>query len=204
MKISHPLSGMACVLLASILALPAAAVEKESGFYINVGIGANLAESVDLQIASVSSSADLDVGVRLGVGVGYNINRYLGVEFDTGFLWNEFDDADGSLSHIPFMVNGVVRFPNASKFEPYLGGGIGGSANILYIDDVGVDDADTDFNFAWQAMAGVRYKFNKNIALGVGYKYFGTSSSSYDIDWVDVDIDTSNNHTINLVFNVMF
>lgn len=204
MKIAHHLSGMTCAILASILALPAAAAEKESGVYLNVGIGANWAESVDPKVDGVAVSADLDVGARLGAGVGYNFNKYLGVEFDTGFLWNEFDDFDGSLSHIPLMVNGVFRFANDSKFEPYLGGGIGGSCNILYINDFGIDDADTDFNFAWQALAGVRLKLGKRVSLGVGYKYFGTSSSSYDLDGVNVDIDTSNNHTLNVVFNAKF
>ena len=204
MKIAHHLSGVACAMLASVLAMPVAAADKESGVYFNVGAGVNWAQDVDVEIAGLSGTADLDVGARLGLGVGYNINKYLGVEFDTGFLWNDFDGFDGSLWHVPFIVNGVFRYPNDSKFEPYLGGGIGGSCNILHIDDFGIDDTDADFNFAWQALAGVRYKFLENMSLGIGYKYFGTSSSDYDIEGISVDIDTSNNHTLNVVFNVVF
>ncbi len=198
------LSGLACVLLASILSLPAAAADKESGVYFNAGVGVNWADDVDVEIAGISGNVDLDVGARLGLGVGYNFNKYMGVEFDTGFLWNDFDDFDGSLWHLPFMVNGVFRYPNESKFEPYVGGGIGGSLDILYVDDFGIDDTDTDFNFAWQFLAGVRYMLQDNMSLGLGYKFLGVSSSDYDIDGIDIDVDDSDNHSLNVVFNVVF
>jgi len=193
-------------MLTSGLALPAAAEEKESGFFFNVGTGVNWAEDVDMEVAGVSSTADLDVGIRVAIGGGYNINKYLGVGFETGYIWNGFDGNDNSLSHLLGMFNGELRIPNASPLEPYLGGGIGGSLNILYFDDSGfLDwDVDSDFNFAWQALAGIRYKFVPNISLGVGYKYFGTANSDYHINGANVHIGTSNNHSLNVAFNMVF
>ena len=164
MKISHRLAGIAWALLASLLSLPAAAADPETGVYFHAGVGANWADDLDVEIAGISGSVDLDVGARLGLGVGYNFNKYMGVEFDTGFLWNDFDDFDASFWHLPFMVNGVFRYPNASGFEPYLGGGVGGSLDILYVDDFGIEDTDTDFNFAWQFLAGVRYMIQENMS----------------------------------------
>ena len=206
MRTTHHLAGIVCAMLASGLALPATAEEKESGFFFNVGTGVNWAEDVDIEVAGVSSTADLDVGIRVAVGGGYNINKYLGVGFETGYIWNGFDGNDNSLSHLPGMFNGELRIPNVSKLEPYLGGGIGGSWNILYVDGSGGNDwdVDSDFNFAWQATGGVRYKFVRNMSLGIGYKYFGTSSSDYHINGTNPHIGTSNNHTLNVAFNMMF
>ena len=204
MEIKYHLSALACAILASGLALPAAAAEKESGLYFHVGVGPNFAESVDLKISGVSLSGDLDAGVRVSAGVGYNFNKYLGVEFDTGFISNTFEDLHGTLSHIPYMANGVFRYPIGNRLEPYIGGGIGGSSNFLFIHDFGLDDSDVDFNFAWQAMAGLRYKFADNMSIGAGYKYFGTSGGDYHIDGANVHVGNSNNHTLNIAFNMQF
>jgi opacity protein-like surface antigen len=204
MKLNRHLSGIAGAMLASVLALPAAAAEKESGVYLNVDIGPSWAEDVRIDVAGISGDAELDVGVRMGLALGYNFNRYLGLEFDTGFLYNEFDQTDSSLSHVPFMANGVFRYPTDIGLEPYVGAGIGGAVNVLYINDFGIDDSDADFNFAWQAMAGLRYRFANHMAIGVGYKYFGTLDSNYGIEGVNVDVGTSNNHMLDLSFNVQF
>ncbi len=216
MKVQHQLSRIACALLASGLALPAAAADrapkaeradkadKDSGVYMNVDVGVNWAEDVHVNVEGISGNADLDVGSRLGIGVGYNFNKYLGVEFDTGWLWNEFSSTDSSLSHLPFMLNGVFRYTNETGFEPYVGGGIGGSVNIVYLDDFGINDTDSEFDFAWQALAGLRYRFRNHMSVGVGYKYFGTTDSGYHLDGVHVKLGTSNNHTLDFQFNVQF
>ena len=204
MKTNHHFLAMACAMLASGLALPAEAAEKESGVYVNFGVGPNFAESVDLKISGVSLSGDLDVGVRVSAGVGYNFNKYLGVEFDTGFVSNTFEDFHGTLSHIPYMANGVFRYPIGTRLEPYIGGGVGGSSNFLYIDDFGLHDSDVSFDFAWQAMAGLRYKFAENMSIGAGYKYLGTLSGDYHIDGNNTHVGNSNNHMLNFAFNMRF
>lgn len=204
MKIGDHLSGMVCAMLVLGPVLPSMAADKETGLYFNVETGPNWAQDVHLTVAGISGHAGFDTGLRVGADVGYNFNKYLGVEFDTGFLWNTFSDFKGSLSHLPFMADGVFRYPNKSKFEPYLGAGIGGSVNILHIDDFGINDSDSDFNFAWQAMTGVRWNFLRNMYLGVGYKYFGTLSSGYKLNGVGVDVGASNNHMLDFMFHMVF
>ena len=108
--------------------------------------------------------------------------------------------------HLPGIFTGEIRIPIVRWLEPYLGGGVGGSWNILYVDNfAGVDwDVDSDFNFAWQAAAGIRFKIPANISLSVGYKYFGTANSVYRIEGGNVHLGTSNNHTLNVAFNMVF
>jgi len=195
---------LACAVTASLLSLPAAAADEVSGLYLDAGVGVNWAQDVDIDVAGLSGTGDLDVGSRVGVAVGYNFNEYLGVELDSAWLYNEFDKTDSSISHLPLMLNGVVRFPTDSGLEPYLGAGFGGSINLLYIDDLGIEEGDADFNFGWQAMAGLRYRFRNHMSVGVGYQYFGTSSSDYEIEGVHVDVGTSHNHTLDFTFNVEF
>jgi opacity protein-like surface antigen len=159
---------------------------------------------VDVSIGGVNGTADFDVGFRAGVGVGYNFTRNLGVEFDTGWIWNQFKDSDDSLSHHPFMVNGVYRFETHSKFVPYIGAGLGGTYSVLDVDSGNINDDDGDVVFAWQAMAGVRYMFNDNMSFGVGYKYHGTTEGSYNIDGLDIEISSVHNHSFSVVFNMTF
>jgi opacity protein-like surface antigen len=102
------------------------------------------------------------------------------------------------------LVNGVFRYPINTKWEVYGGGGVGGSYSILSVQDFGVDESDGDFVFAWQGLAGVRYKIKENMSVGLGYKYFGTAKGNYDIGGGSVSIDKVQNHTIGVVFNLKF
>ena len=205
MKVKSQLAKFAgaCAVLATGLALPASAAD--TGLYFNADAGANWAQDPDVEIGGLSGDVELDVGFRFSAGVGYNLNKSWGFEFDTGWVFNDIKDAgDSSLSHVPFIVNAVYRFPLGAKFESYIGAGAGGTYSVLTVDDVGVDDDDGDVVFAWQAIAGVRYLLSETMSVGVGYKYLGTSESEYDIQGVSVKIDTVHNHTFGAVFNWKF
>ena len=201
MKTRTHLAAVAGAALAVAMALPAGAADPDRGLYFNAEAGANWASDVSV---GGGGSAALDIGFRFGAAVGYNINKYVGVEFDTGWVWNNFKDFDGSLSHIPIMANAVFRYPISTKWEAYAGGGVGGSYSILNVDDFGVSDSSGDFVFAWQGLAGVRYKLKENMTLGVGYKYFGTAEGNYDIAGASVSIGNVHNHTVGVVFNMKF
>ena len=207
MKQRLPLT-VAVAALAGLSACPSLAEEQGSGFYFNAEAGVNFAKDVDGGVSgslgSLSGKAELHTGTRFGAGVGYQLTRYLGFEFDTGWTWNQFEDSDSYLAHIPFLVNAVVRFPNTSRFEPYLGAGAGGAYSTLVVDEGAVEDDDADVGFAWQAMAGVRYRFKENMTLGLGYKYLNTSDTDYDIEGGRVKLDGTHNHSFGVVFNMSF
>jgi opacity protein-like surface antigen len=182
----------ACAALTAALALSASAAD--TGLYFDASAGPNFTDA-----------DELDVGFRFSAGVGYNLNKYWGVEFDTGWAWNKFDSGgDSSYSQLPFMVNVVYRYPIGAKFETYIGGGVGGVYAILDIDDNFTNDDDGDVLFGWQAIAGVRYIISETMSVGIGYKYLGTSEGEFEIAGGKATTEVLNNHTFGAVFNWKF
>jgi opacity protein-like surface antigen len=180
--------------LAAFLALPAAAADADSPWYWKVEAGANWAKD-----------SDLDIGFRTDAGVGYKFHKYIAGELETGFIYNGIDGVDGSLSHIPVLVNAVFRYDNSSKFVPYAGAGVGGAYSILSIDDGGIDDDDGDIVFAWQLFGGVRYNINDRTSVGIYYKYLGTGDSSFSISgFGTAQANDVQNHTFGLNFTMKF
>jgi opacity protein-like surface antigen len=204
---SLPRTAGVCTGLAAALALSASAAD--TGLYFNAEGGVNFAQDVVVG----GRTFELDPGFRADVGVGYNFSKYLGVEFDTGWIWNHFQDIDGltgdiNLSHLPFILNAVFRYENSSKFVPYIGAGAGGTYTFLDFNTNGVNDSDGDVVFAWQALAGVRYLFTDNLSIGAGYRYHGTTEGTYNITGVqngrDFNVSNVHNHSFSIVFNMTF
>jgi len=198
-----------CIAIAAAFTISASAAE--TGLYFNAEGGISFAQDVDISSGGAARTAEFDTGFRAGVGVGYNFTRNLGVEFDTGWIWNEVSNprdfglnGDISLVQVPFMVNAVYRFETGSKWVPYVGVGVGASYSVFDVDATGVEDSDGDLVFAWQAMAGVRYMFQENMSIGAGYKYLGTGEADYEIDGASLEADSVHNHTFSVVFNMTF
>jgi opacity protein-like surface antigen len=163
-----------CGVVLTLLAIPAhgQGLGIEKGPYLNFGAGMNF----------MSAEINADVGFRLSAAAGYNFNKWIGLEFETGFLYNSFspesswfgrgeDDDGGSLGQVPFVLNFVVRYENESKFVPYVGFGLGGVLMFAEGED------DTGFDFTYQPMFGLRYEINENMSVGLGYKYLGYAST---------------------------
>lgn len=207
--------GMGAVLLA-VATLSADA--EEHGFYFSADAGVSLAQPVDLKKFVIPLSGvevKFDPGFRVGVAGGYNITDFIGVELETGYMYNsvksvgDVGNVDASLSHIPLMANVVLRYdkPNC-KWVPYGGAGAGGDVSILNLDQVaGVDGTDSSIVFAWQAFAGVRYKLNDAMSIGAGYKFYSSSAASWDVSGFGSDsikIGKANVHSITAAFNWKF
>ena len=75
------------------------------------------------------------------------------------------------------MANGYYDFLPYSKFDPYVGAGIG-VAHINYSKIAGAAGAtlldDDDTKFAYQGIVGARYLIAPQWDLGAEYRYFGT------------------------------
>lgn len=157
----------------------------------------------DIDVAG--SSLSFDPGLRFNAAGGYHFTPMISAEIETGFLFNEVEDAgDTTLSQVPFLANVVFRFPNSSPFIPFIGVGVGGVAAVLTIDDIISEDDDTDVVFAWQVQAGVHYRINDNMSAGITYKYLGVDSPEFDIGGGIVDFDVMHNHAIMASFNWSF
>ena len=209
-----------------VLAVPTAV---RSQAYINIDGGVAFAEEQEVRgllgglggLVAPGTKIEFDPGFRLGVAGGYNFNKIFGAEFETGFIYNsvkEIEPLDMSISHVPLLANLVARYdePNI-PWVAYGGVGVGGDVAIFYakvpdsITGAGdFDDTEADVRFAWQAQAGLRYKFNDRMQAGVAYKYYWTDVNSWDFKasnqtFTDgVQLGHSKVHSLLVEFSVKF
>jgi opacity protein-like surface antigen len=198
------------------LVLGSATAARSQG-YFNADVGVAIAENVKVKslngVATPSGvKFDLDPGVRFGVAGGYNFHPFLGVEIESGFIYNSINGVvgpggsvgtDASLSHVPIQANLVFRYDQAnSPWVPFAGVGAGGDLSILV--DNTADESDTKFVFAWQGFGGVRYKLNESMSLGAAYKYYSVQNTSFNLPSGSFDLGHANIHSFLFDFNWKF
>ncbi len=191
MNIRFPAILAACAVCA--LASPSAG--RSQGFYFNANAGGALADRVDLNGffgPTPGVKLELHPGFRIGAAGGYNFNQYIGAELETGFIYNRVKgivgggNFDAALAHVPMMANVVFRCDRADcRWVPYFGAGAGGDVSQIGLRNVTMnavtaDGTDSTSVFAWQAFAGLRYRFSQNMSIGAGYKFFAARSAGWD------------------------
>ena len=195
---------------------------RGQGFYFNANAGVSFAEKVDLReflVSTPGTKLEFDPGPRLALAGGYNFNSFIGVQLETGFIANNVKgvsgggDIDAALAHVPILADVVLRYDKPDcKWVPYAGIGAGGGISTIGLDDVRapngavVDGSDSDFVFAWQAFAGVRYKFWNNMSIGAGYKYYYAGNATWDVENSSGDIKTGKAqvHSFGVDFTMTF
>lgn len=193
------LTASAAALLITTASLHAA--NEPDSFYIKVDAGASFQQDLALNLGGPSVDASFNPGVRTAINLGYNVSKSFAVEFETGSIWNSFDkiggvsvpsEVDLNLYQFPVLAKGILKLPLENGLTPYIGGGAGGILGRLDESEGGFDDSDTDFVFAYQAEAGLKYAINENIEVGIGYKFTGTTGYHF----FDVRTDDSFNHSV--------
>lgn len=176
-----------------------------SGPYFRSGIGPSFFPNGTLKSFTVAgasgpanASVHYDTGVAFDAAFGYAFNKYIGLDFESGYIWTRIDSVQGyqsnhsTFANVPLLVNGTLSLPIPhTPIVPYIGGGAGGSVSIFdghnFTDTDVTSSADGDFVqgeesdtvFAWQAFAGVRFTLGPNVSLGLGYKYFATADPTF-------------------------
>ena len=93
----------------------------------------------------------------------------------------------GHIDSFALMANGYYDFLNSSAFTPYVGVGVG--AARLSLNDVGFTTpfnftaSASDWQFAYQGIAGVRYAFNPTWSLNLDYRYFATLDPTFNVNF---------------------
>lgn len=190
-------------------------------FYFDANLGPALADDVSIRqfvVRTPGAEAELDPGVRLSVAGGYNINQFLGVQLETGFIHNEIDrmggrGVDASLGHVPMLADVVLRYDDAGcPWVPYAGAGLGGDVSVISLDDVRapngtvVDGDGSTVVFAWQLFAGVRYKFRENMSIGGAYRFYSADGASWEVrrSVGDIESGTARVHSFGVDFSLQF
>lgn len=172
---------------------------------------------------TIDASLSFDAGFRFDVPVGYRVNEWFSVEFAPGVIVNPMDsasfngavtlgtttyaagttaDIDGNLVQVPLIVNFILTIPTDSKWEPFLGGGVGAlysSATFNNIsNNTGTRDLSQDatsWALGYSALAGLNYHFSKDISIGVVYKFTGTGNQNYGGSTLGDLLDTNGTFT---------
>jgi opacity protein-like surface antigen len=171
-----------------------------AGPYFRAGIGPTIFQDSELKGFSIGpvfngpmGIVKYDVGASGDAAFGWAFNRYVGIDFDTGYTWGRMDsvqnyNANGStMGNVPFLANLTLSLPIPhTNIVPYIGGGVGGADSIFdahhFEEPVSgnfADGSESDVVFAYQAFAGVRFMLDPNISLGIGYQFFATGNPTF-------------------------
>ena len=220
-SLSSKLVGVA---LLSLCALSASG--QGAPFYIKPDIGGNITVDSDLKeffgpVAS-DTKVKFDPGFRAGLAGGYFFTDWFALEGEAGFIENRISSITGAdrvhdawFSNIPFLVNGKLQLPNSSRFTPYIGAGVGFS--VAWIDVSEIQLAGTslhgdisDVVFAWQGIAGLRYKINQQMGISFEYRYFYADGPSFQADFTEgtasdtMKFGHTQSHCFSLAFDFHF
>ena len=94
--------------------------------------------------------------------------------------YRENDARFGQFNSLGIMANALYDFFPTRQWSPYLGVGIGGlrvEESGRIVRGIGLGE-DSDFQFAYQGIAGIKYAFNPNWSASVDYRYLATTDAS--------------------------
>jgi opacity protein-like surface antigen len=84
------------------------------------------------------------------------------------------------------MVNLIYDMDAGWLVTPHIGGGIGAAEVTRNLSNIFGGTHDTVTAFAYQAIAGVRYKINPALAFDVDYRYFATTATNFTSTTADL------------------
>jgi opacity protein-like surface antigen len=175
---------------------------------------------------SVDASLGFDAGFRFDVSIGFKVNDWFSVEFAPGVIVNPmnsasfngpvfienavFDgvsDIDGNLIQVPLLVNFIFTIPTNSKWEPFVGGGVGALYSSATFNNISggfvptlssststtteinsspvtieLNESATCWALGYSALAGVNYHFSRDISIGFIYKFTGTGAQNFGVN----------------------
>lgn len=213
----------ACAGLALLSPSPANAQWER--FYFKADAGGNWTLDTDLKEflgpVSPGTKVKFDPGARFGAAFGFHVTDWFAAEAETGVFANSIDTVTGAtrvdagFANVPFLLNARFQCPRMYRITPYFGGGIGGSAAVLDVDELEINGTrlhgnDSTAVFAYQAFGGLRCRLNDHMGLSVEYRYFATT----DPEWrADVTFGTPSDkirfggtqtHAVSIAFDFRF
>ena len=126
-------------------------------------------------------------GFRFDAEFGYNIYDWLGVSLQSGVIYNAINQynvtdggrsytfsADGELLQVPIQLDGILRWPGATAFKPFIGGGIGAIWQQLDVNNYYEDGAILQANYCRSAFQfGFNGQVGANYTVAPGVDFYG-------------------------------
>ena len=137
-------------------------------------------------------------GFRFDVEFGYNIYDWLGVSLQSGVIYNAINQynltvqttgtlygqtinagsyhlsADGELIQVPIQLDGILRWPGATTFKPFIGGGIGAIWQQLDVNNFYYNTTNIQANYCRSAFQfGFNGQVGANYTVAPGVDFYG-------------------------------
>jgi len=193
-------------LASTALATPAFArdnqwyVGVEGGAMIVEDIDFDVTTAAGTRLAN-AATGDHDYGYDIGGNVGYDFGA-LRVETEVSYrrarvdsfsstariptgigagtvAAGTYDGAGGSTSALSFMVNGLLDFGEDDGIQGFVGGGVGVArvkASNYSLNRRAAFLEDSDTNFAWQGLAGIRAPLSDRVDATLKYRFFNADN----------------------------
>ncbi|HUY68754.1 MAG TPA: OmpA family protein [Alphaproteobacteria bacterium] len=154
------------------------------GWYIGAGVIGSQPIDSTANVGSTNNKVDYDFGWGVLGELGYAWHDGWRTEGEFAYARsnvnkvNGVTENSGRINNLYLMGNLYYDFQTGTRWTPYVGGGLGLAAPDA--DHIGVlsnggDLNDSDFQFAYQAIAGVAYELTDHLALSADYRYVGTT-----------------------------
>ena len=185
MRYRHLLGAFVGIAAALFWADAQAQLLGPGAWYIGGEGGWTALESSHATAGAVGGTINYNDGWNAGARVGYMAGPWRfeaeyrhqenGISNFSGFKVSGNADADA------ILANAIYDFSLNSSFSPHIGAGIGMAdlTSSAKVGGVSVLSGGSDWEFAYQAIAGMRYSFNPNWALDVDYRYLGTTDAKF-------------------------
>jgi opacity protein-like surface antigen len=201
------------VLALGVASLVANAYAHEVGSHLYLNFDAGGAVVQDVRIKD-GDTIKFNPGGRIDAGLGWRISEPLSVEFETGVAFNSVDKIGGvavssyggnaDIYQIPLLVNLVYTPPLKSAIKPFIGIGAGGIGTVADMQTPLGNINDTDFTFAYQAVAGVKWTLSKHAEINLDYKFLGSFDHSWSSGGVTLRTESIFTHSLLLSFSWKF
>lgn len=192
-----PGATLAAVSLAPVAAAPTyapvmqAAAEDEGGpWYFRINGGFVSTEDSD----GPDEDIDFDEGYLVAAAIGQRMSsgpQAINFDLELEAVWTDQDvDENGPIQALSdvtvlgFLLNGILDFRLGERLSLYGGGGIGAA----WLDAGTESDALNDFDeedgpfLAWQAKAGLMWRFARSTSLQLGYRFLNVDDAEIDDD----------------------
>ena len=139
-------------------------------------------------------------GFRFDTQFGYNVYDWLGVSLESGVIYNALQNysfsyngtitlepgatlsgsgtltcpADGELLQVPVQLSAIARWPGATAFKPFIGGGIGAIWQQLDVNNINIAGTDIQANYCRSAFQfGFNGQVGANYTVAPGVDFYG-------------------------------
>ena len=149
--------------------------------------------------AGLSGDYELDNAFTFAGALGLRLDHNWRIEGEVSYRRADFDRVDlstgssnagGDLGSWFYLANVYYDFDYKwREFQPFVTAGLGLAYHDLTYEDLSGSLTDTNgdsFDLAWQAGAGVKYRYSDNMAFTGNYRYLATSElnvSDFNADY---------------------